>query len=113
MIASFARNSTAHLQNGTLVNTNLPRFETGRFGQAVMVEEGTTNLLTAKQGSMETDLTGFVFRGTVDIIMLNSKQRICLGMKNLLYQTMAILASLSRRICKVNNHYPKGIVACR
>ena len=46
MIASFARNSTAHLQNGTLVNTNLPRFETGRFGQAVMVEEGTTNLIS-------------------------------------------------------------------
>ena len=45
MIASFTRNSTAHLQNGTLVNTNLPRFEAGRFAQAVMVEEGTTNLL--------------------------------------------------------------------
>ena len=44
--AAFTRNSTAHLRNGTLVNTNLPRFETGRFGQGVMVEEGTTNLIS-------------------------------------------------------------------
>ena len=65
MIASFARNSTAHLQNGTLVNTNLPRFEAGRFAQAVMVEEGTTNLLTANQSSVEDGTTtGFFFLGT-------------------------------------------------
>ena len=32
--------------------------------RGITVEEGTTNLLTAKQSSMETDLTGFVFRGT-------------------------------------------------
>jgi hypothetical protein len=40
---SFSRNSTAYLSDGTLVNTNFPRFEPGRFGEAVMVEEGTTN----------------------------------------------------------------------
>ena len=65
MIASFTRNSTAHLQNGTLVNTNLPRFEAGRFAQAVMVEEWTTNLLTANQSSVEDGTTtGFFFLGT-------------------------------------------------
>ena len=52
-MATFTRNSTAYLQDGTLVNTNLPRFEPGRFGQAVMIEEGVTNLLSANQSSME------------------------------------------------------------
>lgn len=53
--AAFIRNSTAHLPDGTLVNANLPRFVPGRFGQAKMAEEGTTNLLTEAQSSVEVD----------------------------------------------------------
>ena len=41
---TFSRNSTAYLSDGTLVNINLPRFESGKFGKAIMIEEGTTNL---------------------------------------------------------------------
>lgn len=41
---SFTRNSIAYKDDSTLVNTNLPRFEQGQFGNAIMIEEGTTNL---------------------------------------------------------------------
>jgi hypothetical protein len=54
----FTRASVAYKQDGTQVVANQPRFETGKFDQAVMVEEGTTNLLTANQSSVETDTTG-------------------------------------------------------
>lgn len=43
--ASFSRSSIAYLSNGRQVPANTPRFEAGKFGKAVMVEEGTTNLL--------------------------------------------------------------------
>jgi len=43
--ATFTRSSVAYLSDGTQVAANQPRFEQGQFGQAVMVEEGTTNLL--------------------------------------------------------------------
>lgn len=56
--ATFARNSTAYKQNATSVSTSVPRYELGRFNQAIMVESGTTNLLTANQSSVQTDLTG-------------------------------------------------------
>lgn len=55
---TFTRSSVAYKSDGTQVSTNIPRFETGKFGQAVMIEEGTTNLLTTNQSSVETDLTG-------------------------------------------------------
>jgi hypothetical protein len=42
---TFTRNSVAYLSDGTQVAANQPRFEQGKFGKAVMVEEGTTNLL--------------------------------------------------------------------
>ncbi|MGB9791517.1 MAG: phage tail spike protein [Thermacetogeniaceae bacterium] len=44
--ATFTRSSVAHLSNGTQVAANSPRYEAGRFAQAIMIEEGTTNLLT-------------------------------------------------------------------
>ncbi|QCX32449.1 hypothetical protein FDN13_01345 [Caloramator sp. E03] len=42
---TFSRNSIAYLSDGTLVNSNLPRFEQGAFAgdKALMIEEGTTN----------------------------------------------------------------------
>lgn len=42
--ATFTRSSVAYLSDGTQVPANTPRFEQGRFGKAIMVEEGTTNL---------------------------------------------------------------------
>ncbi|AFK87700.1 hypothetical protein Tsac_2847 [Thermoanaerobacterium phage THSA-485A] len=54
--ASFARNSNAYLSNGILVTANTPRYETGQFGQAIMIEEGTTNLVT--NGSFENGISG-------------------------------------------------------
>lgn len=42
---TFSRNSVAYKSDGTQVVANVPRFEAGKFGQAVMVEEGTTNLV--------------------------------------------------------------------
>ncbi|HAY21400.1 MAG TPA: hypothetical protein DCY27_04380, partial [Desulfobacterales bacterium] len=54
----FRRNSAAYKQDGSMVTVDSPRFETGKFSQGVMVEEGTTNLLSDNQASVETDLTG-------------------------------------------------------
>ncbi|MDI6872152.1 MAG: hypothetical protein QME79_12570 [Bacillota bacterium] len=41
----FSRNSVAYKQDGSQVASGVPRYETGQFGQALMVEEGTTNLI--------------------------------------------------------------------
>jgi len=41
--ATFTRSSIAYLSDGTQVAANQPRFEQGKFGKAVMVEEGTVN----------------------------------------------------------------------
>lgn len=43
--ATFTRASVAYKQDGSQVASGVPRFETGKFGQAIMVEEGTTNLV--------------------------------------------------------------------
>ena len=42
---TFTRNSIAYKSDGSQVAANQPRFEQGRFGKAIMVEEGTTNLI--------------------------------------------------------------------
>ena len=57
--AIFSRSSDAYESNGTLVGPNIPRYETGVFGTAIQVEEGTTNMLTANQSSVETNTVGF------------------------------------------------------
>jgi len=49
--ATFTRSSVAYLSDGTQVAANQPRFEPGKFGKAVMVEEGTTNLLVKNLGA--------------------------------------------------------------
>uniref|UniRef100_UPI00261E1DDE phage tail spike protein n=1 Tax=Bacteroides sp. TaxID=29523 RepID=UPI00261E1DDE len=56
---SFVRESIAIKQDGSQVAANIPRYETGKFGKAIMVEEGTPNLLSANQSSVETNTTGF------------------------------------------------------
>ena len=55
---TFSRSSIAYKQDGTQVAVGVPRYETGTYGQAIMIEEGTTNLLMNNQASVETDLTG-------------------------------------------------------
>ena len=44
IMPTFTRASKAYLSDGTEVDAGVPRFEAGQFGQAVLVEEGTTNL---------------------------------------------------------------------
>lgn len=65
----FTRPSVANLSDGTLVATGLPRFEAGQHGRAVLVEEGTTNLLTANQASGGEDgtTTGFSARNSATV----------------------------------------------
>ncbi len=43
--AVFTRDSKAYLSDGTEVAAGAPRFEQGKFDRAVLVEEGTTNLV--------------------------------------------------------------------
>lgn len=43
---SFTRTSVATKQDGSQVASGLPRYETGKFGKAIMVEDGVTNLIT-------------------------------------------------------------------
>jgi hypothetical protein len=42
---TFARASAARTEDGTSITAGNPRYETGKFGQAIQVEEGTQNLL--------------------------------------------------------------------
>ena len=53
---TFTRSSIAYKQDGTLDDLNEPRYEAARFGPGIMLEEGTSNLLTANQSSVETDI---------------------------------------------------------
>lgn len=41
---TFTRNSVAYTSDGRKVDAGVPRFEQGKFGQGVFIEEGTTNL---------------------------------------------------------------------
>jgi len=61
---AFTRASVAYLSDGTQVAAGVPRFEAGKFGKGVLVEEGTTNLLTANQSNIETSLdAGYTANG--------------------------------------------------
>gem|GEM_PF-2254638 len=52
-VAAFTRNSTAYGDDGAAVPAGAARFGPGRSGQALLVEEGTTNLLSAACSSFE------------------------------------------------------------
>lgn len=56
--ASFTRSEAASKQDGSQVASNTPRFEEGVYGKALMLEEGTTNLLTNPR--MDIDTTGWL-----------------------------------------------------
>jgi len=49
---TFTRSSVAYKSDGTQVAANVPRFEPGKFSQAIMVGEGTTNLLGKTIGEL-------------------------------------------------------------
>ncbi|WP_134219971.1 RHS repeat-associated core domain-containing protein [Pelotomaculum sp. FP] len=59
--ATFTRASFAYKKDGTPVSANQPRYEAGKFGQAIMVEEGTTNLFN--NPSVESDNSGWYIDG--------------------------------------------------
>lgn len=67
-IAIFTRPSAAHLFDGTRVAVNQPRFEPGKFGKAVMIEEGTTNRFLYSEEFDRSDWTKIRV-----IIMANSE----------------------------------------
>lgn len=58
-VPSFARNSVAYNSDGSQVAVNVPRYQAGKFGQAVLIEEETTNLLTANQSHPTNGTTGW------------------------------------------------------
>lgn len=51
---TFTRNSIAYKSDGSQVAENVPRFEAGKFGQGIMIEEGTTNLLPSNDAQGKT-----------------------------------------------------------
>ena len=46
--ATFSRTSNATMQDGSSVTANVTRYETGVYGNAITIEEGTTNHITAQ-----------------------------------------------------------------
>ncbi len=54
---TFTRASGAYLDDGTAYAVNQPRYIAGQHGQAVKIEEGTTNLLQTAQAPEEEVLT--------------------------------------------------------
>jgi hypothetical protein len=70
--ASFTRNSIAYNQAGESIRTKVPRFEAGQFDQAVMVEEGTTNLCL--KDSETSSLVGFGSDGIGTTIEYSTEQ---------------------------------------
>ena len=73
--ATFTRSSVAYFSDGRQVPANTPRFEAGKFGKAIMVEEGTTNLIninnfTFANGASLVDIVHPVTGKTVKAIKL-------------------------------------------
>ena len=60
-IATFTRPTPAYLSDGTQVAANQPRFEAGKFGKAIMVEEGTENIQTWTNPSI------YIYAGSLDV----------------------------------------------
>lgn len=52
---TFNRGSNAYLSDGTLVTSGQPRYEKGKYGKGLMLEEATTNLVP--NPLVKTDLT--------------------------------------------------------
>jgi len=54
---TFTRDSIAYKSDGSQVAVNVPRFEAGKFGQGILIEEGTTNLLPSNDAQGKTLFT--------------------------------------------------------
>lgn len=61
--STFYRCSSAYGLSGQAVATGTPRYETGKFGQALMVEEGTTNLFNSQGGRASQNWTTWTHWG--------------------------------------------------
>lgn len=55
---TFARSNTKYKSDGTSVASGEPSYEAGKFNNGIHMAEATTNILSANQSSIETDLTG-------------------------------------------------------
>ncbi len=55
---TFARISTAYLDNGNSVASGVPRYGPAKFGNGIIVEPGVTNLMSADMSSVEATSTG-------------------------------------------------------
>ncbi len=51
---TFTRDSIAYKSDGSQVAVNVPRSEAGKFGQGILIEEGTTNLLPSNDAQGKT-----------------------------------------------------------
>ena len=88
--ASFSRSSIAYLSDGTQVAANQSRFEQGKFGKAVMVEEETENIIpiadwNAQNGwalawgtqTRTIETTGLLFNGVnIKSVIENCKDKL-------------------------------------
>lgn len=59
----FTRSSSAYSLDGILVGNDEPRFASGKFGQALTIEKGTTNLIDTQGGGASTDWTKWTHWG--------------------------------------------------
>lgn len=55
--AAFSRSTPAYRIDGTQVSSGQPRYEQGKFGQALTIEEGSTNLINTQGGGANSDWT--------------------------------------------------------
>lgn len=55
--AIFIRPGIRYREDGTQVTENYPYFQTGKYGEAALVEEGTTNLLTTAAAPASEEVT--------------------------------------------------------
>jgi hypothetical protein len=73
--ATFTRSSVAYLSDGMQVDANMPRFEPGKFGKAVMVEEGTENLLREPLFNGVLDTTYWNTRNAVYTLSIDTNTK--------------------------------------
>lgn len=55
--ATFERTGTRYRNDGTVVTENYPVYRNGKFNEAVVIEEGTTNLLTSASNPVVQELS--------------------------------------------------------
>lgn len=61
--STFTRASVAYNLDGEIVGTGVPRYWPAVFGEGIIIEEGTTNLLSTDLSSFESSTAGMVGNG--------------------------------------------------